>query len=84
MAVSYTGVINTNGEFETVESLTSLTFTAGKTYNMQIQNEAYLKVADAVFAFINEKFNYIASTDDLYIKTYGSMPCTLTILEVEE
>ena len=82
MAQSFTGVINTNGEWETVSSLTNITFAEGTSYNMQIKNQAELKVADAEFDFCNEKFNYKASSDDLYIKTtYAG--CTLVILEEE-
>lgn len=79
---SYTGVINTNGEWVSVATATELTLTSGKTYNMQIQNTGYLKVGDAEFCFSCEKFDYKATSDTLYIKTMGS-PCTLTILEVE-
>lgn len=79
----YTGNINTNQEFQSVATLTGITFSSGKTYNMQIQNSAYLKLGDAVFCFNNEKFDYKAGTDDLKIKTtYNS--CILTIYEVEE
>ena len=79
---SFTGEVNTQGDFETVASVTSLTLTSGNTYNIQIQNTAILKVADAEFTFKNEKFNYVASSDDLYIKTEGAIPCVLTVLEV--
>lgn len=82
MAQSFTGVINTNGEWETVSSLTNITFAEGTTYNMQINNLAYLKIGDAVFSFNCEKFDYKAGTDDLYIKTNNNS-CTLSILEAE-
>lgn len=79
-AVSYTGSINTNGSFETVANLTSLTLTSGKTYTMQIQNIAELKIADAIFTIANNPiFTLTASDDDVYIKTNGYV--TLTILE---
>ena len=83
MTESYTGSIKTEGQFETVESLTNVTFTAGNTYTMQIQNLAYLKLGDAVFSITTDQpFTYKAGTDDLYIKTtYGE--CVLTILENE-
>ena len=80
---SFTGTINTNGEFAEVSELTDVTFSSGTTYNMQIQNVAYLKVGDAVFCFNNEKFDYKASSDTLYIKTATGSACELTILEVE-
>lgn len=78
-----TETINTNGEYESVTTLTGFSFTEGKTYNMQIQNVAYLKVGDAEFCFINEKFDYTAGSEDLKIKT-DMAQCVLTILEVEE
>lgn len=80
---SYTGVIQPNTEFATVESLTSVTFTAGKTYTMQIQNTAYIKIANAVFCVSNEKFNYTAGDEDLYIRVPAPSSCVLTILENE-
>lgn len=87
MAQSYTGVINTNGEYETVESLTNVSFTSGTTYNMQIQNQGYLnpvymKVGNAEFKFGDEKFDFKAGSDDLYIKTTEG-PIVLVILEAE-
>lgn len=81
-AQSFTGVINTNGDWETVASLTNITFTEGTTYNIQINNLAYLKIGNAVFSFNGEKFDYKASSDDLYIKTNNNS-CTLSILEAE-
>lgn len=80
---SFTGEINTDGEFVTVASLTDISFVGGNTYSMQIQNGAYLKVGDAIFFIGDEKFTYTAGTEDLYIKT-TFRACTLTILENEE
>lgn len=80
---SFTGEINTNGEFVTVESLTSISFTGGNTYTMQIKNWAELKILDAIFFLSDEKFQYTAGTEDLYIRTKG-FNCELTILENEE
>lgn len=82
-AQSFTGTINTDGEFESVATLTELTLTSGKKFNMQVQGVASLKVGDAVFVFKDEKFDYKASSEDLYIKTSKYRSCTLTILEVE-
>lgn len=80
-ANSFTGKINTDNQFETVESVAEgFTFTVGKIYTMQIQNNAYFKVSDAEFYLSNEKFQYKAGTDDLYIKTDDN-DVVLTILE---
>lgn len=76
---SCTETINTNGEFVTVAEAADFTFTQDKTYSMQIQNTAELKIADAIFTIRDEKFSYKATSDDLYIKC--SIPCILTILE---
>lgn len=77
---SYTGSITTNGEFVTIAELTNFTFTASKTYTIQIQNIAELKIADAIFTIANNPiFTLTASNDDVYIKTNGYV--TLTILE---
>ena len=83
MVDSYTGTIKTDGEWQSVETLTELTFTAGNTYTMNVINSAEIKVANAIFPILNEKFQYKAGTDDLYIKTQDGYTCTLTILENE-
>lgn len=81
---SFTGRINTNNEFVTVESVaTGFTFTAGTSYTMQVQNGCYIKIANAVFWVADEKFGYLAGSEDLYIKTQ-SQSVILTILENEE
>lgn len=83
MVDSYTGTIQTLDEFVSVETLTGLTFTASKTYSMQIADSAYIKLGNAVFSFNNEKFEYKAGTEDMYIRTRNKNYCTLTILENE-
>lgn len=79
---SYTGTIDTQGEWLSVSTLTGVTFETDKTYNIQIQNSAYLKVGKAVFYFGNEKFDYKATGSNLFIKTNYN-PCVLSILEVD-
>lgn len=83
MATSFTGQIQTNGEFVSVATETGVTFTSGKTYSMQIQNGAYLKLSDAIFQVNNSIFTYKAGTADLKIKTNYNA-CVLTILENED
>ena len=65
-AVSYTGVINTQGNFETIASLTGLTLTTGKTYTMQTSDNTYLKCADAIFNVSNKIFTWVQGTDAAY------------------
>lgn len=83
MAESYTGTIKTDGEWQSVETATGVTFTVGNTYTMNVINTAEIKVANAIFPISNEKFQYKAGADDLYIKTQDGYTCTLTILESE-
>lgn len=78
---SYTGTINTDGEYVTVAEAADFTFTNGNSYTMQVQNGAHIKIADAEFYVVNEKFTYKATSDNLYIKT-SSLGCMLTILEI--
>lgn len=79
---SYTGSVNTNGEYKTVAEVTGFSFITDNKYTMQVQNGAYIKIADAEFHVANEKFSYKATSDDLYIKT-NDLGCILTILENE-
>jgi len=77
---SYTGTINTHDEWLSIKEVTGFTFLEGKTYKIQIQNSACLKIGKAVFNYNNEKFDYKAIGNNLFIKT-GYLPCILTILE---
>ena len=54
--------------------------TNGKTYSIQIQNIAELKIADAIFTLENEKLALTQGEDDIYIRTPG-LPAIFTILE---
>ena len=76
---SYTGTVDTHGEFTSIETLTGITFTVGETYSIQIQNLGYFKVGDAVFTiYTDDPFNWVAGSDTPYIKNnYGK--CVLTI-----
>lgn len=80
MAQSFTGTINTQDEYSSVSTLTGISFSSGKTYNMQIRGSAYLKIDDAEFLFQDEKFDYKAGGSSLEIST-GTGSCALTILE---
>ena len=79
-ANSYTGFINTNRLYETIASVASFSFTSGKKYVIQVRGSAEIKIANAEFEVRNEKFEYDAGDDTIYIKTDG-VGCTLTILE---
>lgn len=75
--------VNTQGEFETVESLTGVSFTGGNTYTIQVQNTCELKIADAIFPIKTDiPFTYVAGSEDVYIRTrFGGT--RITILESE-
>lgn len=79
---SFTGTIDTNGEFVSISSLTDITFTVGAEYSIQIQNLGLFKVADAVYTIKDEKFIFTAGNDEPYIKNY-SVPIILTIYGAE-
>lgn len=70
----------TDTTYDTIANLANITLTSGKTYSMQIQNLAYIKIANAEFVFNNEKFQFTQGSDDIYIKGTG-LPAILTILE---
>ena len=77
---SATITVDTNGAFEKVSTLASITFASGNSYTLQIQNTASLKIEDAIFTVRDRIFNYKATSDDLYIKNEGTA-CILTILD---
>lgn len=79
---SYTGIINTNGEFENVATLTGVTFTQGNTYTVQIQNLAWVKIADAIFEVGGKPFTYKAGSSDLEVKTPNAN-AIISVLENE-
>ena len=83
---SFTGLVDTNGEWVTVSSVSGVTFTSENTYTLQANNSCYLKVADAEFTVLPAQvIQFKAGNDDLYIKTdiTGYPKCTLTVLEHE-
>ena len=79
---SATTIVETNGTYEDVETLTGITFASGTTYTMQVINTGYLKVGDAEFELRNQILQYKAGSETLYIMT-KYLPCTLVILEEE-
>lgn len=83
MANLYTGSIQTNGDYVTLASATSLTFTEGNKYSIQIQNPAYLRegtTGKGFFVNSDVPITYTATSDDLYIKT-DFQSCIVNIAE---
>lgn len=77
---SFTGVINTQGQYETLASVSELTFTSGKSYTIHVDGSGYLKIANAEFPINNERFSFSQGEDTAYIKT-GTLGATLAVLE---
>lgn len=72
MSNLYTGTIDTEGQYQTLASLTGLTFTDGNKYEIQIQNQAYVReglTGDGFLINSDRPFIYTCASDDLYIKT---------------
>lgn len=80
MANLYSGSISAS-TYQTLASLTSLTFTGGTTYVIQIQNSAYIREGTTGEGFLVssiEPFEWTAGADDLYIKTLSEQ-CIVNI-----
>ena len=83
MANLYSDVINTNGEYANIETLTELTFTADTQYQIQMDVETLVNKGGHVFlregatgtGFSIKDANPVIYTDkgnDLYILTTGN------------
>ncbi len=91
MANSFTGSVNTNSEWVTIDSVTVgvegsefTGFTAGSTYSIQMIGLGYLKISNAEFTIKTDyPFTFKMGQDDPYIKT-NYTPVMLTILEQAE
>lgn len=81
MAQSYTGTI-TAPDWESVATITGVTFTSGKVYDLQVKGQCQLKVGNAIFDVENREVIYVATSEAIYIKT-GGVSCRLTVLEAE-
>lgn len=84
MATSFTGKVIAN-DWTTVSSLTGVTFTSGNKFNMTVTGECQFKngnyiqpVRDPIKNEVT--FDYIANSNDLYIRT-GANGCTLAVLD---
>lgn len=80
----YTGTIDTEGQYQTLGSLTGLTFESNKKYVIQIQNQAWLREGATGDGFLINRplpIQYTKGTDDLYIKTYNTRECVVNIAD---
>lgn len=76
---SFTGEIQADN-WSLVSTLTGVTLTSGNKFNITVVKQCQFKVADYIVPVFNQTFDYIATSDDLYIKT-GAPSCTLSILD---
>lgn len=77
MANLWTGTVDTNGEYENLETVSELTFTADTTYTIQSYiGSYYLREGETGRGFLldpHEKVQYTAGVDDLYICTLAGI-----------
>ena len=79
---SFSGVVNTAGDWSTVASEASMTLSSGTSYLFYIVGQAEIKIGSFVAPYFNEKFTLKAGSEDIYIKT-GANNVTLSVLELE-
>lgn len=79
---SFTGSINTNGEWATIASVTGLTFTSKKFYTGYVGGQAEIKIDNAIFPISNNRFYWTQDDNQIYIKN-NSIPTTLSIYGAE-
>ena len=79
MTDSYTGEVNAP-DWTLVSTISGITFTVGNKYNVTVVKQCQFKVANYIVPVFNTNFDFIAGTDDLYIKT-GGTTCTLSLLD---
>jgi len=63
--------VKTEGEYADLSELADVTFTSGNSYQIQVQNLAYLREGTEGDGFLitsDKPFTYVASGADLYIK----------------
>lgn len=86
MANLWYGSIHTDGDYETLASISNQTFTNGTTYTLQVKGKCYLcesasKPTSGGFLISGEMpVQYTASTNALYVKDV-SESCTINIAE---
>lgn len=80
---SFGDKINTLGEFETLESITGITFTVGTKYYL-CAHQGVLKIANAEIPFVNNnKLIFTQGSEDFYFKT-DNIGTRIDVLELED
>ena len=74
MANLWTGSIDTDGDYESLATVTEQTLTSGTTYTIQVQNAAYIREGSDGDGFLvsNRVFTLTWGDDAFYIKTLSS------------
>lgn len=79
---TFSGVVNTAGDFETIASLSSITLASGTTYRIYVSGQCQIKIGDYVVPKFNCEFDFKAGSEDIKINT-GANDITLGVLELE-
>ena len=69
----WTGTVDTHGEYQDLATLSSLTFSSGTKYLIQIVGKGYLREGTEGEGFFIENstpVEYVAGNEDLYIRTH--------------
>ena len=86
MANIWYGSIKTDGEYVTLASISSKTFTASKTYTIQVKGKCYLIEASSkptsggFLVTEGMPVQYTKGTGDLYVRNVSEF-CTINIAE---
>ena len=78
---SYTGIINTEGEFETLATSTEITFVQDSKYYIYVK-KGIIKIADAEIPFIDKEMIITQGSEDIYLKT-DNLGTDVVVLEFE-
>ena len=79
---SFSGVVNTAGNFATIDTLTSITLASGTTYRIYVSGPCQLKIGNYVAPKFSEEFDIKAGSEEIKINT-GNGSITLSLLELD-
>lgn len=79
-------IIDTNGQFENLETLLGVDFEIGNVYTFQAEHLCYLKIGNYDECTIKQvhPFAYKADGEGLKIKTPVGNPCLFKLISVSE
>lgn len=77
---TFNGIVDTNGEWEDLDTLTSLTFSNDVMYTIYIGGVAQVKIDEAVFPVSNENFYYTPTSGGSKLKIKNVLnPMTISV-----